>query len=223
MVFDQCRQSDTSYCLHGRIFWRRLAPEKTRRWYTIFIAKGPFLQIFGWELRNIYHHHHPESKIRKSSEAISGSMHPYGRYGIAVKMLAKLAIPAAIYRSARAGKGPRAPRSAFWVLLGPWLGVPQRVFFECFLAFFRPKNHSKNTLLGHSEPGAQKHSKSTPCHWGTFRPGPLGTPVNGGMLGLPWLGLILWFSQSPWLLWLPRGIGIFRELACLTPRLLTPW
>ena len=38
---------------------------------------------------------------------------------------------------------------------------------ECFLS-----------VSGHSEPGAQKHSKSTP--WGTFRFGPLGTPVNGG-------------------------------------------
>ena len=37
-----------------------------------------------WELRNIYHHH-PESKKRKSSEANSGSIHPYGRYGNAVK------------------------------------------------------------------------------------------------------------------------------------------
>ena len=30
----------------------------------------------------------------------------------------------------------------------------------------------------HSEAGAQNHTKSTPC--GTFRPGPLSTPVNGG-------------------------------------------
>ena len=36
----------------------------------------------------------------------------------------------------------------------------------------------KKHALGHSEPGAQKHSKSTP--WGTFWPGPLTTPVNGG-------------------------------------------
>ena len=35
-------------------------------------------------MRNIYHHH-PESKKRKSSEANSGSIHPYGRYGNAVK------------------------------------------------------------------------------------------------------------------------------------------
>ena len=38
-----------------------------------------------WEMRNIYHHHHPESKKRKSSEANSGAIHPYGRYGNAVK------------------------------------------------------------------------------------------------------------------------------------------
>ena len=37
-----------------------------------------------WELRNIYHHH-PETKKRKSSEANSGSIHPYGRYGNAGK------------------------------------------------------------------------------------------------------------------------------------------
>ena len=36
------------------------------------------------ELRNIYHHH-PESKKRKSSEENSGFVHPYGRYGNAVK------------------------------------------------------------------------------------------------------------------------------------------
>ena len=37
-------------------------------------------------MRNIYHHHHhPESKKRKSSEANSGSIHPYGRYGNAGK------------------------------------------------------------------------------------------------------------------------------------------
>ena len=40
--------------------------------------------MFCWELRNIYHHH-PESKKRKSSEANSGSIHPYGRYENAVK------------------------------------------------------------------------------------------------------------------------------------------
>ena len=37
-----------------------------------------------WELRNVYHHH-PESKTTKSPEANSGSIHPYGRHGNAVK------------------------------------------------------------------------------------------------------------------------------------------
>ena len=40
--------------------------------------------LLAWELRNIYHHH-PESKKRNSSEANSGSIHPYGRYGNAAK------------------------------------------------------------------------------------------------------------------------------------------
>ena len=78
------------------------------------------------------------------------------------------------------GPGPEsAPRSAFWAILGTCLGVPQRVLFECFLAFFGPKN-------------AKKHSKST--LWGTPRqvpkiaqkalrgalsgPGPKSTPVT---------------------------------------------
>ena len=36
-----------------------------------------------------------------------------------------LAIPAAIYRSAQAPGPESAPRSAFWVLWGTWLGVPK--------------------------------------------------------------------------------------------------
>ena len=99
---------------------------------------------------------------------------------------------------ARAGKCPTecflsafgrlarsAPKSAF------------RVFFGTFGAKKRPKalkkhsepgaqKHSKKALRAkrpkalkkHSEPSAQKHSKNTP--WGTFWPGPLSTPVNGG-------------------------------------------
>ena len=52
----------------------------------VFGLRNPLFQILGffWEMRNIYHHH-PESKKRKSSEANSGSIHPYGRYGNAVK------------------------------------------------------------------------------------------------------------------------------------------
>ena len=62
-----------------------------------------------------------------------------------------LALPAAIYRSAQ-GPGPEsAPRSAFWVFLGTWLPVPQRVLLECFLAFLglnNAKKHSRSTLWG---------------------------------------------------------------------------
>ena len=92
-----------------------------------------------------------------------------------------VAIPAAIYRSAH-GPGPEsAPQSAFWVLLGNCLGVPQRVLFECFLALVgqkKSKKALKKHSFGHSEAIAQKHSKSTP--WGTFPPGALDTPVDGG-------------------------------------------
>ena len=56
-----------------------------------------------------------------------------------------------------------APKSAFWVLFGVFL--PQK----------RQKALKKHSQ-GHSEPGAQKHSKRTP--WGTFQPRPLSTPVN---------------------------------------------
>ena len=97
-------------------------------------------------------------------------------------MIPRVAIPAAPFTGVLLGPGPEsAPRSAFWAILGTCLGVPQRVLFECFLAFFEPKN-------------AQKHSKST--LWGTPRqvpkiaqkalrgelsgPGPKSTPVNGG-------------------------------------------
>ena len=82
----------------------------------------------------------------------------------------RLAIPAAIYRSAQ-GPGPESsPQSAFWVFLGPWLGVPQGVLFECFLAFLGLKN-------------AKKHSKST--LWGTPSQGPKHTQkaLRGALSG----------------------------------------
>ena len=50
-----------------------------------------------------------------------------------------------------------------------------------FGVFLGPKIRQKSLKkhsLGHSEAGAQNHLKSTP--WGTFRPEPRGTPVNGG-------------------------------------------
>ena len=59
--------------MHNLSFWVN---------FVFFCFLGDF-----WELRNIYHHHHhhPGSKKRKSSEANSGSIHPYGRYGTSVK------------------------------------------------------------------------------------------------------------------------------------------
>ena len=65
--------------------------------------------------------------------------------------------------------------------MGTRPGVPQRVLFECFWALSGLKKGQKalkKHSLGQFAAGAQNCSKSTPC--GTFRPGPLGTPVNGG-------------------------------------------
>ena len=47
-------------------------------------ARGVLETPQGRELKNICHHH-PDSKKGKSSEENSGSLHPYGRYGNAVK------------------------------------------------------------------------------------------------------------------------------------------
>ena len=51
------------------------------------VGNGPAIRCC-WaasnELGNIYHHH-PESKKKKSSEGKSSFIHPYGRYGNAVK------------------------------------------------------------------------------------------------------------------------------------------
>ena len=72
------------------------------------------------------------------------------------------------------------PTQCFWVLFGHLTRRPQRVLFECFCTF-RAKNakkHSKSTLWGPAGASLRKHLKSTLC--GTFRPGPLGTPANGG-------------------------------------------
>ena len=58
-----------------------------RNFYDVESLAKPYDEkhATSWELRNIYHHHNPESKKRKSSEANSDSIHPYGRYGNAVK------------------------------------------------------------------------------------------------------------------------------------------
>ena len=80
------------------------------------------------------------------------------------------------------GPGPEsAPRSAFWAILGTCLGVPQRVLFECFLAFFGPKNdkkHSKSTLWGTPRQVPKIAQKA--LRGALSGPGPKSTPVNGG-------------------------------------------
>ena len=51
-------------------------------WVIFFANMGGW----GWsELFSNIYHHHPESKKRKSSEENSGFIHPYCRYGNAVK------------------------------------------------------------------------------------------------------------------------------------------
>ena len=79
------------------------------------------------------------------------------------------------------------------VLRGPGLKVPHGVFFEqfwapasecpkeCFLSAFWRVLGSKSTqkaLFGALRGRCPNCSKNTP--WGTFRPGPRSTPVNGG-------------------------------------------
>ena len=60
----------------------------------------------------------------------------------------------------------------FWA---PASGCPNELSEERLLTFWSPvvaKEHSSKYSLGHSEPRARKHSRST--LWGTSRPGPLG-------------------------------------------------
>ena len=90
------------------------------------------------------------------------------------------AIPAAIYRSAQ-GPGRKVPHGVHFECFGHLpRSAPKALLFESFLALFglkKRQNALKMHSLGHSEAGAQKHSKCT--LWGTFRSGPLSTPVNG--------------------------------------------
>ena len=80
------------------------------------------------------------------------------------------------------------------MLRGPGRKVPPGVLFqcfwapgsecprECFLALLGPKNakkHSKSTLWGTRSQVPKTHTEKA-LRGGTFRPGPLSTPVNGG-------------------------------------------
>ena len=70
----------------------------------------------------------------------------------------KVAIPAAIYRSAP-GPGPEsAPRSGFWAILGPCLEVPQKSAFRVLFGVFWAQETPKSTREA--------------LFWGTPRQGP---------------------------------------------------
>ena len=89
-------------------------------------------------------------------------------------------ISSKIYRSAQGPRPESAPRSALSAFEHLSRSAPNSAFGVLF-GVFEPQEclkALKKHSLGHSEAGAQKHSKSTA--WGTFRPGPLGTPANGG-------------------------------------------
>ena len=74
-------RSCACFCLIFRAYNHGLkGPQKPKTY-----CDNRLFAILSWELRNIYHHHHPESKKIKSSEANSGSIDPYGRYGNAVE------------------------------------------------------------------------------------------------------------------------------------------
>ena len=74
-----------------------------------------------------------------------------------------VAIPAAIYRSGQLPGPESAPRSAFWVLSGSPPKSAFRVPLECLLLSL--------VSMGHSEPGAQKHSKKHSAGHFPARPG----------------------------------------------------
>ena len=88
----------------------------------------------------------PDCHRSKDALQLTSSTNDMGmplRLRLGADEVQKFAIPAAIYRSAFRARA--FPRSAFWAILGTCLGVPQRVLFECFLAFFGPKKRQKST------------------------------------------------------------------------------
>ena len=71
--------------------------------------------VLNWELRNIYHHH-PESKKRKSSEANSGSIHPYGN---AVKTSKTISTKCNSGLTSSSQKGPIRMSPTNWFINSP--------------------------------------------------------------------------------------------------------
>ena len=91
---------------------------------------------FHKELKNIYHHH-PESKKRKSSEANSGSIHPYGRYENAVKTRE----PYIYHSDSLACQGHFREEGRY--------GGGRYFHFPCFRMFLDPKNTGTRVQQGY--------------------------------------------------------------------------
>ena len=134
------------------------------------------------------------------------------------KLTKRVAIPVANHRSAQ-GPGPEsAPRTAFWVIFRTWLGVPQRVLFECFLALLGQKDaeSTQKTLFGALRARCRKSLKKrsmghfqtrAPGHSCEWRPGSQenrqdSANLGGGGVGLQswqWIMLSMsWFWADCW-------------------------
>ena len=117
----------------------------------LFLARLQ-LQLREKKSREIIDARHSVSESTKASITITAKYYDKSllREWFCCQFTITVTIPAAIYRSAQ-GPGPEsAPRSAFWVFLGTWLRLPQRVFF---FGNFRAKKRQK---------ALKKHSWGTP-------------------------------------------------------------
>ena len=135
-----------------------------------FLAPTSLVSVlFSGELRNIYHHH-PDSKRRKSSEANSGSIHPYGRYENAVKTRKTISTTAilwpvnAIFREEGSYGGGRYFNFPCFLPLPAMVSPPQTWFvehcqyasvislFSCSLLWMDMPAHCKQHCPGEAHP-----------------------------------------------------------------------
>ena len=91
-----------------------------------------------------------------------------GAVQILVGLPASFAIPAAIHRSAQGSGQESAPKSAFGVLLGTWLGVPQRMLRRVLMAISGPKKGQVKSAL--CPKTGQKHCSTAKALFGHFGP-----------------------------------------------------
>ena len=146
-------------------FWPFSEPPDSENWILLCSSHS---QI-SWELRNIYHHH-PESKKRKSSEANSGSIHPYGRYGNAVKTRKAISTIAILW-PVKTIFEKRATTVEVDSFVSPDLG-----------SWTRPKMNSPSSSqnwpsMPQNAPKKVKFTRFLPC-WRLFGAAPLLEPKN---------------------------------------------